>query len=193
MTREIKFGPADNALSLLKQNVEIVLGFNVKTPKDFARLSDLILKRQHTLVSPTTLKRIWGYLSETVQPRATTLDILARFIGHVDWCSFCQSVDKDPELQSNLVLSPTLSIKDLKLGQILTLRWLPDRECSVQYKGGRTFEVVEAFNTKLQVGDNFECCTFIENEPLYLDSLVHNGGKPVTYVVGKKDGIRIEY
>lgn len=30
------------------------------------------------------------------------------------------------------------------------------------------------------------------NEPLFIDNLVHDGGKPVCYVAGKKDGITFE-
>ena len=53
----------------------------MKTPKDFDFLAGQIFDKLHENVSSTTLKRIWGYLSEPSTPRLSTLDILAQFVG----------------------------------------------------------------------------------------------------------------
>lgn len=57
----------------------------MKTPKDFDFLAEQIFDKLHENVSPTTLKRIWGYLSEPSTPRLSTLDILARFLDYIDF------------------------------------------------------------------------------------------------------------
>ena len=48
-------------------------------------------------------------------------------------------------------------------------------------------------NTRLKVGDTFECSLIIEGEPLYLDNLRQDGHPPIAYVCGKKSGVFFEY
>ena len=88
--------------------VEQAWGQPIRTPKDFEQLSQAIFERLRTYVSPTTLKRLWGYLPERVQPRQGTLDILASFVGFSDYARFASSVGQGEELQSAPVLSRRL-------------------------------------------------------------------------------------
>ena len=50
----------------------------MRTPKDFDFLAESIFEKLHQRISPTTLKRLWGYLHDTSStPRQSTLDTLA--------------------------------------------------------------------------------------------------------------------
>lgn len=62
----------------------------MKTPKDFEYLSECIFEKFHEKISPTTLKRLWGYLPESTTPRKSTLDILSMFVGYDNWKDFCK-------------------------------------------------------------------------------------------------------
>ena len=91
---------------LLRERVEQVVDRKMKTPKDYDYLSKSILEKQHENISATTLKRMWGYLSEPVKPRISTLDILAGYVGAESWEDFCRqeqafSQTIDDELQSS--------------------------------------------------------------------------------------------
>ena len=79
------------ALSKLREAIEAKTGKKPETNKDFEFLSNCINDELHYRVSTTTLKRIWGYLSEEVVPRQYTLNQLARFVGYADWQAFCSS------------------------------------------------------------------------------------------------------
>ena len=68
-------------------------------------------------------------------------------------------------------------------------RWMPDRRCTFRYLGDQQFEVEEAENSKLKVGNTFYCSLFILGEPLYLNDLVQGNEPPVAFVVGNKDGL----
>ena len=74
----------------LRRTIETQAEREMRTPKDFDFLSERIFEKVHQTVSPTTLKRMWGYLSEAVAPRISTLNILSQFVGFDDWESFCQ-------------------------------------------------------------------------------------------------------
>ena len=85
----------EQALERLREEIELVVGRKMKTPKDFDFLAEQIFEKIHETVSPTTLKRIWGYLSEPSTPRLFTLDLLAQFVGYKDWDAFCHQ-DSSP-------------------------------------------------------------------------------------------------
>lgn len=70
--------------------IEESVGRKMNTPKDFDFLAEQIFGKIHEKVSPTTLKRIWGYVSESSTPRLSTLDILAQFVDFKDWETFRQ-------------------------------------------------------------------------------------------------------
>ena len=75
---------------LLKREVERVMGHELREARDFEELSGLLLKGTRERLSPTTLKRLWGYLPhEEVQTRRHTLDVPARLVGFHDYEDFC--------------------------------------------------------------------------------------------------------
>ena len=80
----------EQAIAKLRLQVEGAIERKMKTPKDFDFLSECILEKYHERISPTTLKRIWGYLSESTTPRKSTLDILSKFVGYDNWNEFCE-------------------------------------------------------------------------------------------------------
>ena len=80
----------EQALAKLRELIEGVIERKMKTPKDFEYLSECIFGKFHEKISPTTLKRLWGYLSESTTPRNSTLDILSMFVGYDNWKDFCK-------------------------------------------------------------------------------------------------------
>jgi hypothetical protein len=51
----------------------------------FVELSETIQKETHVLLSPTTLKRVWGKVNYKSAPSISTLNVLARFAGYANW------------------------------------------------------------------------------------------------------------
>ena len=175
---------------VLCEAVEQKFGKKIQTPMDFELLEEKIMAKVKECISSSTLMRIWGY-RQGVSTRQTTLDVLARFLGYADYITFCQwAPENNDEPQSDEVMACHLRTADMTAGQQVELSWYPDRRCLVQLRKDGLYEVLEAENTKLSVGDTFRCDIFIESEPLYLNHLIHEGRPPMVYVAGKKDGIR---
>ena len=178
--------------NILKQEVERVFGRQLKEARDFEQLSHLLLSHTRERLSPTTLKRFWGYLkNEEVQTRPHTLDVLARFVGYKDYADFCSHADSSDEVQSGIRIEERVSTEGMRLGQRLVITWRPDRRIVIRHLGGSRFEIMEAQNTKLCVGDTFRCHLMIQHEPLYLDELIHQGLPETAYVAGQRDGVVI--
>ena len=97
----------EQAIELLRRAVERALGRRMQTNKDFDCLADSIYEKTHAKISTTTLKRLWGYLSEGVTPRRYTLDQLAHFVGYDDFDAFCASLETDKAPESNPDTAPS--------------------------------------------------------------------------------------
>ena len=69
----------------LKEIVIRQLGRSLESPRDFEYLSEQIQVVTGEYLSPTTLKRLFGYIPQTSEPRVTTLSIIARYVGYKGW------------------------------------------------------------------------------------------------------------
>ncbi len=184
------YTPTD--IQTLCSSVEAAVGRKMQSPKDFKSLSEIIFTRVHSLISPSTLMRIWGYIDSDVKPRVNTLTQLARFAGFRDWDDFL-STDHSSR-QSSVVICRHLNVStDIQRGQRLRLRWLPDRICDVVYLGNLYFEVTHSEHTGLRPGATFMCPLIIEGEPLYLDNLLQHDIPASAYVCGKRNGITFQF
>ncbi len=183
-----------NEIEKLRKDIEKALAHPMQTPRDFEYLSKRIYARLHIMISTTTLKRIWGYLNDGGQPRASTLNILTKFLGYHDWEEYHQNAMLPEEQQSDPIMSRKLSVtKELHKGDRIRLTWLPGRVCDIEYLGGLDFRVLASEKTRLCPGDTFQCSLIVEGEPLFLDSLIQQGKSPIAYVCGKKSGVGFEF
>ena len=179
----------------LRNEIEVAIHRRLATPKDFEALREMIFSRLHILVSATTLKRIWGYIDDSVSTRRSTLDILARYIGYADFDAYENGTVGDiAESPSSPIMARRIDVDEqLQPGDMIRLTWQPGRVCDVEYCGDRVFCVVASQCTRLKAGDTFKCSLMIEDEPLYIDMLVTaDSVTPTAYVCGKKSGIHFE-
>ncbi|MDQ1089571.1 hypothetical protein [Siphonobacter sp. SORGH_AS_1065] len=82
--------------------VESKIGWRKSTDwqsQDFETLSEEIFKKTGVLLSPSTLKRIWGKVKYNSTPNLATLDALAQFVDFPNWRSFCSAQEEktDPK------------------------------------------------------------------------------------------------
>jgi len=188
-TNQLKYNMQKNCpeISELKQQIEESVGRKMKTSNDFTFLSGAIWERTHENISPSTLKRLWGYVDGPDTTRNSTLEILLKFLGFKDWNGFLEHIGQDNG--SDRVTKQHIKTDDLKVGDLVSVSWKPNRRCSFRYLGDYRFVVERAENSKLKVGNTFRCALFILGEPLYLNDLVQGDNPPVAFVVGNKDGL----
>lgn len=177
-------------LERLRKEVERRLDFPVKGPDDYARLSDLLKDEGCGTVSATTLKRIWGYISDTgsdYRPNAYTVTALCRLIGFKGLEEF---IANDFPIQSREYTGRFVESSTLPKGAIVELRWQPNRVCTLQYLGNTLFRVVHVENsTTLRDGDEVECGCFTQHAPVYFPRVFRQGSHPTTAMAGGASGI----
>ena len=178
----------------MRMDIEREVKRKIRTPYDFEFLAGVIWERLHENISPTTLKRLWGYIDGADTTRRTTLCLLAQFLGYADWEAYQASLATRTDVESAAFEGEGVHIDDLQKGDRVEVTWLPNRRCVFRYEGEAHFVVEEAANTKLHAGDTFDAACFIIGKPMYLDNLkpITNNQSPITnlsYVAGSKHGL----
>lgn len=159
------------------------------TSTDFDQFS-LDLKRQkHGDISTSTLKRLWGYVNDSRKPRVSTLDILARYIGHESFDKFVVWLKTSSRYNSSYFFADHLSSSRLSPGDEVEIGWAPNRILRLRYLGDSEFVVTTASNSKLIAGDRFICGCFIKGQPLCLPYILRNGEKTSSFIAGRNGGL----
>ncbi len=178
-------------IAMLRLDIEHEVKRKIRTPYDFEFLVGVIWERLHENISPTTLKRLWGYIEGADTTRRTTLCLLSRFLGYEDWEAYLASLATRTDIESAAFAGEGIHVDNLHPGDSIEVTWLPNRRCVFRYEGEAHFVVTEASNAKLHVGDTFDAACFLIGKPMYLDNLKQNGEteKGVSYVAGAKNGL----
>lgn len=174
----------------LRLDIEESVKRKIRTPYDFEFLTGAIWERLHENISPTTLKRLWGYIEGADTTRRTTLCLLAQFLGYADWEAYQDALKHREGVESEAFMGEGVHSADLKEEQMVEVTWLPNRRAVFRYLGKGQFEVVVAENAKIMRGDTFRCSFMLKGQPMYLDDLLQVGREePVSYVAGSKNGL----
>ena len=109
----------------------------MRLPSDCEILSLDIEGKTGVRIGATTLKRLIGFANDERQPHASTLDVIARYLGYAHWEELQKIEDRgnsdfsssDEELRSS----------DLQTGQKVEITYLPDRRLVLAYQGGNHY------------------------------------------------------
>jgi len=175
-------------IDILKKETESKADRRMRTPMDFDFLSLKIKETIGDTVSPSTIKRLWGYVSSSHIPNESTLSVFARFIGYKEWKEFVDF--QKGNVSSSFLECEQIQVGQLKEGDVLDLKWKPDRCCRIVYLGDFCFRILEVKNSKLQPQSIFRATLFCVGQPLYLTGLSFDGEEGQTYVVGKREGLQ---
>ena len=178
-------------LQYLLELVEKQYGRKLSTTTDFESLSVIIEKATGDLLSSSTLKRLYGYVSLNTVPRKTTLDILSRFIGNRDYETFRISFSNDPQFSSRFFSAKTVTTSELKAGDRLRIGWPANRIVTLNYLGDDLFEVDTSVNASLVKGDRVRQVSFMKGYPLYLSRILRDGDYTPAYVAGMNSGLNL--
>ena len=164
---------------------------SLRTTTDFDGLSFTLKYHYGETVSTSTLKRLWGYVNDSHQPRICTLDALSRYVGHVGYEEFCSWLKSSPVYNSSFFTAKQVMAKDLIPGSELEIGWSPNRYLRLNYLGDTRFKMVEARESKLCVGDCFEVTAFLLGQPLSLPYVLRDGQQTTPFIAGRNGGLTL--
>lgn len=175
----------------LQRLVEEKYGKPLRTSTDFDEISFFIRDDRGVAISASTLKRLWGYVNDTHNPRNQTLDALSRYIGHDHFKAFCLWLKSTSAYSSSFFSTHQLMSKELKEGQQVEIGWAPNRHLLLVHQGNGLFEVLKAKASKLQPGDRFEAQCFMKGYPLFLPYVLRQEEKTSPFIAGRNGGLTL--
>ena len=90
-------------------------GLSLENPRDYEFLS------LETHLGVNTLKRLCGYVQEDIEPRPSTLDIVAQYLGHKTWTELLHIVPSDSEWSNE-----GLYADEIRIGEWQDMDWVSD-------------------------------------------------------------------
>lgn len=174
----------------LRLDVEQRACLRPSSPADFESLILKIWEDTHENIALSTLERLWCYVDGADNTRQSTLNLLARYVGHQDWKAYLEHLVKKDQGSSHSFIGEGVHTSDIQTGQTIEVTWLPNRRCVFSYLGNMRFEVVESVHSKLQAGDTFMTTFFLKGQPLYIDQLRRGNQPPVSYIAGNDGGLQ---
>lgn len=167
------------------EKLKATSGLSLENPKDYEFLS------LETHLGVNTLKRLCGYVQEYIEPRPSTLDIVAQYLGHKTWTELLHIVPSDSEWSNE-----GLYADEIRIGESVIVEWLPNRLMELKCIGNETFRVAKVYNGKLCIGDEIHIELFRLHHPLVVTNIVRQGniltnndGTKLNYIAGKQNGI----
>ena len=166
-----------NSYQELLRAVEKTFGHPLLVPSDFEYLANQLFEKTGERLSASTLMRLWDY-SKHVEPRKSTLNILARYIGYNDAFTFFQTLQATQEKPTFSVKKGFFSSRKGIFGLLLAVLGIGVVGLCLFFLGGeekprRVLKLSEIKNTKLYrissrhgirgdlgVGDHMLCTTF---------------------------------
>lgn len=156
-----------NDNEILKRLREKV-GLSMTKSADFDVLSQAIRDNTSENLGVNTLKRLFGFKTEKVVPRLSTMDIIAQYLGCSDYESLLKELGEDADIS---LFTPVdcLEVQELAKGSQIQLSYDPNRIFFLTYIGDFQFivnEVEGSHNilkgdiltiTQLAVGHRFVC------------------------------------
>lgn len=162
---------------------------SLHTSTDFAEFSLFLDKRGYGTVSPSTLKRLWGYVNDYRTPRIATLNILASFLGYPTFNHFTAYLKQSPVYNSSYFFAEHLSSSQVPLLAEVYIGWAPNRILRLRHLGDSKYVILSSENSKLQPGDIFTCGCFIKNQPLCLPYIERDGIRLAAFIAGRNGGL----
>lgn len=171
-----------------RQEIERTFGSPLRYPSDFEGLSMEIMRKAGQPVSVNTLKRLFGIIGPEVEPRTSTLDILARYLNARNWDDYQARLSAAGN--SDFEQDPhNIDTASLAAGTKVTFRYHPNRKVLMEHLGGGVFHVMESANSKLKPGDTLTVKSLCPGYPLTADKVLRDGVDMGAFVAGKVSGL----
>lgn len=130
-----------NENEILKRIREAV-GVDMSKSSDFDILSQAIKDKTNESLGVNTLKRLFGYKTDKIVPRLSTMDIIAQYLGHTNYEALIKELGDDADIS---LFTPIDCIEPDKLerGTQVRIAYDPNRVFFLTYLGDCRFIVNE--------------------------------------------------
>lgn len=176
---------------LIKAMLAERCGHNIDTPAECMALSLDIETITGEHLGVNTLKRLLGFIDDEREPRISTLNIIAHYLGHDTWHTL-KLLDDDKGNSTFNEKNDELHIAKLTLGATIEITYKPNRRLVIKALGGNAFVVEKSEHSKLRVGDTLRLDHLVKGYPLLVSEVQREGISLGTFTAGKAQGIQFK-
>lgn len=129
------------------------VGLDMTRSVDFDVLSQSIKDNTNENLGINTLKRLFGFKTDKVVPRLSTMDIIAQYLGNKDYESLIKELGEDADIS---IFTPVdcLEVQELERGSQVKISYEPNRVFFLTYIGDFRFVVNEVEGSRnIRKGD----------------------------------------
>lgn len=139
-------------------------------------------------LSTTTLKRMLGFVNGPAQPRMSSLDILAQYLGYPTYSLLAKDIGENTEI-SEFRPVEKIDSEDLMPGEQVQVAYNPNRLLVLSYLGRNEYLVNESRGGKLLKGDKLSIAGFYIGFELLVSDVQRDGEHLGPYVAAKQGGL----
>ncbi len=166
-------------------------GSGLAAPNDCTVLALDIESKTGEHIGVNTIKRLLGFIDDEREPRVSTLNIIARYLGHDNWETL-KLIDNAAGNSDFNESQDELNAARLEPGSMIEISYQPDRRLVIKSLGSNEFTVVESLNSKLLVGDLLRLEHIVKGYPLLVSEVIRDGDSLGTFTAGKLQGINFK-
>ena len=172
---------------LIQEKVEERFGKPIRYAKDCEVLAVSIHAFTGEKISCSTVKRLFGLIESDNEPRLYTLDILAQYLGYINYDNLLQEFNPNKhELTQSI---ETIASKDLKIGDTIRLKYAPNRFLAANYLEDGVFKIIESNDPKILQDELLSFNHAGRYLPLFASWRSSKNGNAKNIVLGKISGI----
>lgn len=151
-------------------------------------LIEKIAEQEHEIIGLNTMKRLMGQIKDEREPRLSTLNIIAHYLGFPNW----EVMEEATRRYNSKFTSDDGSLASFAVpeGSLVEYTYLPDRKVTLRHRTASTYEVVHNENSQLHEGDIVEVSVFMLHFPLIVSDVVRDGQSLGSYIAGKWTGLK---
>lgn len=173
-------------LRRLKEKV----GLEMAKSSDFDALSQSITDSTSENLSVNTLKRLFGFKTDKVVPRVSTMDIIAEYLGYSDYESLIKELGEDADI-SLFTPIDCLEVQELEKGTQIRVAYNPNRVFFLTYLGDYQFIVNDVEGSKnIRKGDLLTITQLAVGHRFVVSHVVRDGQDLGTYESAKFKGLK---
>lgn len=166
------------------------VGLQMTRSADFDVLSQAIRDKTNENLGINTLKRLFGFKTDKVVPRLSTMDIIAQYLGSEDYESLIKELGEDADI-SLFTPIDCIEVQDLEKGSQIRIAYDPNRVFLLTYVGDFNFIVNEVEGSRnIRKGDVLTITQLAVGHRFVVAHVIRNGADLGTYESAKFKGLK---
>lgn len=166
------------------------VGLDMAKSSDFDILSQSIIDSTSENLSVNTLKRLFGFKTDKVVPRVSTMDIIAQYLGYSDYESMIKDLGEDADI-SLFTPIDCLEVKELEKGTQIRVAYDPNRVFFLTYLGDCQFIVNDVEGSKnIRKGDLLTITQLAVGHRFVVAHVIRDGEDLGAYESAKFKGLK---